>query len=326
MNSSHVIDARLAAGSAASTPIAGSAARRLPPLNMLRAFEAAGRLLSVTHAARELSVTQSSVSHQIKALEEWLGVALVGRDGRRLALTTPGAALLPGITSALDLMAQSTAGIERLTRRNTLVVNATATLASQWLIPRLAGFCAQMPGLDVQLVTTVGFMDFEPAQYDVSIRCFADADLAALPERSGWRDVSLGAFIPDALTPVCSPALLADGRAVASPEGLARFTLLHSRSTPLVWQQWLGEAGAPGLQPAGDLVFDHAHLSVQAAIQGLGVALGNPRFLGDALASGLLVMPFADVLSGEKKYYWLRPARAAQDPASVAFCDWLSAA
>jgi len=305
--------------------MAGSAPRRLPPLNMLRAFEAAGRLLSVTHAARELSVTQSAVSHQIKALEEWLGVALVARDGRRLALTTPGAALLPGITSALDLMAQSTAGIERLTRRNTLVVNATSTLASQWLIPRLSGFCAQMPGLDVQLVTTVGYLDFEPAQYDVSIRCFADADVAALPDRTGWRDVSLGAFLPDQLTPMCSPALLAGGRSVKTPKDLARLTLLHSRSTPLVWQQWLEEAGAPGLQPAGDLVFDHAHLSVQAAIQGLGVALGNPRFMGEALASGLLVMPFAELLSGEKQYYWLRPARAAQDPVSMAFCDWLSA-
>ena len=311
-------------GASAAAQSVGSAPRRLPPLNMLRAFEAAGRLLSVTRAAEELSVTQSAVSHQIKALEEWLGVALVARDGRRLALTTPGAALLPGLTGALDLMAQSTAGIERLSRRNTLVVNATSTLASQWLIPRLAGFCAQMPGLDVQLVTTLGYLDFEPAQYDVSIRCFADADLEALPDRAGWRDVSLGAFIPDKLTPVCSPALLAGARAMKSPKGLARCTLLHSRSTPLVWQQWLDEAGAPGLQAAGDLVFDHAHLSVQAAIQGLGVALGNPRFLGDALASGLLVMPFAKLLSGEKNYYWLRPARAAQDPASVAFCDWLS--
>ncbi|KRD15139.1 LysR family transcriptional regulator [Acidovorax sp. Root267] len=293
---------------------------------MLRAFEAAGRLLSVTHAARELSVTQSAVSHQIKALEEWLGVALVARDGRRLALTTAGAALLPGLTGALDLMAQSTAGIERLTRRNTLVVNATSTLSSQWLIPRLAGFCAQMPGLDVQLVTTVGHLDFEPAQYDVSIRCFADSELAALPERAGWRGVSLEAFIPEQFTPVCSPAMLAGAKAMLSPQGLAQHTLLHSRSTPLVWQQWLERAGAPGLQPLGDLVFDHAHLSVQAAIQGLGVALGNPRFLGDALASGLLVMPFPELLSGEKNYCWLRPARAAQDPASVAFCAWLASA
>lgn len=312
-------------GGLPTVPGVGSAPRRLPPLNMLRAFEAAGRLLSVTHAARELSVTQSAVSHQIKALEAWLGVALVARDGRRLALTAPGAALLPGITSALDLMAQSTAGIERLTRRNTLVVNATSTLASQWLIPRLAGFCAQMPGLDVQLVTTVGHLDFEPAQYDVSIRCFADAELAALPERAGWRDVSMGPFIPEKVTPVCSPALLAGGKAMKSPKGLARFTLLHTRSAPLAWQQWLEDAGAPGLQPAGDLVFDHAHLSVQAAIQGLGVALGNPPFLGEALACGLLVAPFAEQLSGEKNYYWLRPARAAQDPASVAFCEWLSA-
>lgn len=300
--------------------------RRLPPLNMLRAFEAAGRLLSVTQAAHELSVTQSAVSHQIKALEEWLGVALVQREGRGLALTPPGAAYLPGLTSALDLMAQSTAGIERPTRRNTLAVNATSTFATQWLIPRLAAFCAQMPGLDVQLVTTVGHLDFEPADYDVSIRCFADGELAVLQQRTPWRGISAGTFLPDVLTPVCSPALLAGGKAVHRPQDLARHTLLHSRSTPLVWQQWLQEAGLQGIQPAGDLVFDHAHLSVQAAIQGLGVALGNPRFLGEALASGLLAMPFPELLSGDKKYYWMLSPRAAQDAASVAFCGWLAVA
>jgi LysR family glycine cleavage system transcriptional activator len=308
----------------------GSAAtggpRRLPPLNMLRAFEAAGRLLSVTQAARELSVTQSAVSHQIKALEEWLGVALVQREGRGLALTPPGAAYLPGLSSALDLMAQATAGIERPARRNTLAVNATSTFATQWLIPRLAAFCAQMPGLDVQLVTTVGHLDFEPADYDVSIRCFADGELALLQQRTPWRGISAGIFLPDVLTPVCSPALLAGGKAVHQPGDLARHTLLHSRSTPLVWQQWLQEAGMEGIEPAGDLVFDHAHLSVQAAIQGLGVALGNPRFLGEALASGLLAMPFPGLLSGDKKYYWMLSPRAAQDAASRAFCEWLNAA
>lgn len=293
---------------------------------MLRAFEAAGRLLSVTQAARELSVTQSAVSHQIKALEEWLGVALVQREGRGLALTPPGAAYLPGLSSALDLMAQSTAGIERPTRRNTLAVNATSTFATQWLIPRLAAFCAQMPGLDVQLVTTVGHLDFEPADYDVSIRCFADGELALLQQRTPWRGTSAGIFLPDVLTPVCSPALLAGGKAVHRPQDLARHTLLHSRSTPLVWQQWLQEAGVQGIEPAGGLVFDHAHLSVQAAIQGLGVALGNPRFLGEALASGLLAMPFPGLLSGDKKYYWMLSPRAAQDAASVAFCEWLEVA
>ena len=304
-------------------PAIPGAPRRLPPLNMLRAFEAAGRLLSVTQAAHELSVTQSAVSHQIKALEEWLGVALVQRQGRGLALTTAGAAYLPGLTGALDLMAQATAGIERPTRRNTLAVNATSTFATQWLIPRLAAFCAQMPGLDVQLVTTVGHLDFEPADYDVSIRCFADGELAALQQRTPWRNISAGAFLPDVLTPVCSPALLVGAKAVQAPQDLARHTLLHSRSTPLVWQQWLREAGTQGIQPAGDLVFDHAHLSVQAAIQGLGVALGNPRFLGEALASGLLAMPFPELLSGDKKYYWMLSPRATQDAVSLAFCAWL---
>jgi LysR family glycine cleavage system transcriptional activator len=292
---------------------------------MMRAFEAAARLRSVTGAAQELSVTQSAVSHQIKGLEQWLGVALVTREGRQLALTPEGVAYLPNLSSAFDLMADATTRVGRSTRRRALSVNALPTLAAQWLIPRLASFCAQVPSVDVQLATTVGGLDFGPAAFDVSIRCLSAEELAMLKARPAWRGVRFGAFLPDALTPVCSPALLGRSAALNKPGDLARHTLLHSRSTPLVWRDWLVAARVAKLRPAGELVFDHAHLAVQAAVQGMGVALGNPDMVADSVASGLLVMPFSAWTTHEKEFYWILPERSAQDVDVQAFCNWLHA-
>ena len=190
-----------------NSPHATAPARRLPSVNMLRAFEAAARHRSVTKAANELNVTQSAVSHQIKALEAWLGVTLVVREGRQLGLTPHGTAYLPSLSSAFDLMADATARIQRLTQRRVLSVNALSTLSAQWLIPQLAGFCARVPNVDVQLATTASVLDFGPADFDVSLRCLSEAELAMLRARPAWRGVQFGAFLPDALTPLCSPAL-----------------------------------------------------------------------------------------------------------------------
>ncbi len=299
--------------------------RRLPPLNMLRAFEAAARLESVTRAAQELSVTQSAVSHQIKALEAWLGVTLVQRVGRKLALTDLGAAYLPGLSDAFERMAQATARLERLTRRHTLSVNSTSTLASQWLIPRLSAFCAQVPAVDVQLVTTASLTEFDPAAFDISIRCFTPDELHKTQIRPAWRGVTCGAFLPDQLTPVCSPAwLAANTPGPKTPADLAHYTLLHSRSNPQAWPDWLEDAQVQHLQGKNELVFDHIHLAVQGAIQGLGIGLGNPHFLVDELASGLLVMPFAERVTDKKSYHWILSPQAAQRPEAVAFCEWLA--
>jgi LysR family glycine cleavage system transcriptional activator len=309
-----------------STPFAAPS-RRLPPLNMLRAFEAAARLESVTRAAQELNVTQSAVSHQIKALEAWLGVTLVQRQGRKLALTDLGAAYLPGLSDAFDRMAQATARLERLTRRHTLSVNSTSTLASQWLIPRLSAFCAQVPAVDVQLVTTASLTEFDPAAFDVSIRCFTPEELRETQTRPAWRGVTVGAFLPDQLTPVCSPAwFAAQAPGPQTPADLAGSTLLHSRSNPQAWPDWLEDAGVGGVQGQSGLVFDHIHLAVQGAIQGLGMGLGNPHFLTEELANSLLVMPFPKIVTDKKSYHWILSPQAVQRPEAVAFCEWLATA
>lgn len=300
-----------------------AAQRSLPSMNMLRAFEAAARWESVTLAAQELHVTQSAVSHQIKALEAWLGVALVQRNGRRLGLTAEGTAYLPSLSSAFDLMAQATARIARQTRRNTLSVNSMATLSAQWLIPRLAAFCAEVPDVDVQLSTTVSAFDFDPAAYDVSIRCMYDIERAELLRRDKWQNVEIEAFLPESLTPLCSPQLANGALALQTPGDLRQHTLLLSRSTPMFWQDWLAAAGEPQLRPANTLTFDHTHLAVQAAIQGMGVALGNRHQLRDVLDGGLLLRPFPALEIDLKNVYWIRPPHAAQNPQALAFCRWL---
>jgi LysR family glycine cleavage system transcriptional activator len=300
-----------------------STARRLPSMNMLRAFEAAARNESVTLAAQELHVTQSAVSHQIKALEAWLGVALVQRNGRRLGLTAEGVAYLPSLSSAFDLMAQATGRIERRVRRNTLTVNSMASLSAQWLIPRLAGFCAEVPDVDVQLSTTASAFDFDPSAYDVSIRCMYDIQRSGLLRKDKWNGVQTGAFLPESQTPLCSPQLMAGKLALRKPADLRKHTLLVSRSTPMFWQDWLAAAGEPQLQAVNMVTFDHTHLAVQAAIQGMGIALGNPHQLRDELDNGLLVRPFPHVEIDLKNVYWIRPPHAAQNPNALAFCDWL---
>lgn len=292
-------------------------------MNMLRAFEAAARYESVTLAAQELHVTQSAVSHQIKALEAWLGVALVQRNGRRLGLTAEGTAYLPSLSSAFDLMAQATGRIERRARRNTLTVNSMPSLSAQWLIPRLSSFCAEVPEVDVQLSTTASAFDFDPAAYDVSIRCMYDIERAELLRKDKWRGVQIEAFLPESLTALCSPQLASGKLAIRKPADLRKHTLLLSRSTPMFWQDWLAAAGEPGLQAANTLTFDHTHLAVQAAIQGMGVALGNPHQLRDVLDNGLLLRPFPKVEIDLKNVYWICPPHAAQNPQAQAFCQWL---
>ena len=304
---------------------AETASRRLPSVNMLRAFEAAARHRSVTRAAHELSVTQSAVSHQIKALEAWLGVALVVREGRQIALTPHGTAYLPSLSSAFDLMADATARIQRLTQRRVLSVNGLSTFSAQWLIPRLIKFCAKVPDVDVQLATTASVMDFAPGDFDVSIRCLSDAEIDTLRERPAWHGVRFGAFLVDALTPVFSPTKMLRSAELKKPADLVRYTLLHSRSTLLVWRDWLVEARVAKLQPASEVVFDHVHLAVQAAVQGMGVAIGNPHFLADWIDGGLLVAPFNSCLTHNKKFYWILAERSAEDADAVAFCDWLHA-
>lgn len=295
--------------------------RALPPLNMLRAFDAVARHMSVTRAAQALCVTPGAVSHQVKALEDWLGLALLRREGRQLGLTPMGRQYAAEIVPALDALAEATARLRAPAVRPSLTVCVMPSFATQWLIPRLTDFCARWPGLDVHLVTTVSHLDFDPTAYDLSLRCLSAAERAQLRSRAVSQVVRLGVFMADALTPVCSTGY-AQAHALSSPADVARLGLLHSRSTPMAWPDWMAQAGVSGVDAAAGSWFDHVHQAVQAAAQGLGLAVASWPVVRHLPG---LTAPWPALALQTQAYHWIRPQRSGSvDVLAQAFVDWLS--
>jgi LysR family transcriptional regulator, glycine cleavage system transcriptional activator len=300
------------------------AARRLPSLHHLRAFEAAARNGSITQAAAELSVTQSAVSHQVKALEAHLGVTLIQRCGREIALTAAGQAYYPELEAALDRIAQATDRLTYQQARSSLTVNVTSSFATRWLIPRLASFCNAYPEIDARLATTEKVLDFNPQMYDASIRCLDAPTLNALRKRRDWGDVATEPFLGETKFPVCSPQLL-QGKPLKKPADLRHHTLLHTRSMPHGWSEWLSAAGVDRIDSEAGLTFDNLHFSLQAASRGLGVAIGSRPLTQEELDNGTLVAPFPGIETECKRYHVIYPAAATGKPEIVAFCNWLLA-
>lgn len=289
--------------------------RRLPPLNAVRAFEAAARHASFTRAAEELHVTHGAISRQVQALEAWLGRPLFERHHRRVALTEAGTAYLAEVGAALDRIAVATA---RAADRGDVAprllrVNALATFALRWLIPRLSAFQRAHPAVEVRLTTSNARLPDVAEPYDVAVRGGPDEVAGHLARP----------FLAEARVPVCSPALLAHAPPLRRPEDLRAHTLLHAATLPGVWAQWLLAARVPGLEPARSVTLEHFYLTLQAALDGLGVAMGPTALVADDLAAGRLVMPFPGPALPARSYFTYVPEARASDPAVRAFCDWL---
>lgn len=285
--------------------------RRLPSLNALRTFESAARLGSFSAAARELYVTQGAVSRAIQGLEEWLGVALFAREGKAVRLTPAGASYRDEIGAALDRLAVATAHVlEQKGSAGVLRVDALPTLTVRWLIPRLPRFQARFPGLEVHLSTS-----------DAPVRAGEPFDVAIRRGPEPWPGLRAARFLDERSTPVCSPTLLKRQK-LAAPEDLAKHTLLHADARPEAWKEWLRAQRIEKLQPAANLRFDHFYLAVQAALDGLGVAMGPLPLLSDELASGRLVAPFPDRLAPARSYHAVVQGRRVS-AAAQAFVTWL---
>lgn len=290
--------------------------RRLPPLNALRAFEAAARLASFKNAAEELGVTHGAVSRHVGLLEDWLGPpALFRRLNRRVVLTPTGAALLAETGPALDRLAAAAArhrAQDGVAPMAVLRVNALATFSLRWLLPRLGRFREQHPGIEVRLSTSNDPLDSLRDPYDVIIRGGPDT----------FYGFTSRLFLTERRLPVCSPALLAR-LPLEEVADLRRHTLLHVSTLPRVWPDWLAAAGVRDVEPASSLTLDHFYLSIQAALDGLGVAMGPTVLVADDLEAGRLVAPFAGVTLPTRNYHAYQPDSQAGDPSARAFCDWL---
>src|SRR4051795_3886537 len=290
---------------------------RLPSLNGLRAFEAAARHLSFTNAASELNVTQTAISHQIRRLEEELGIRLFIRQNRALALTPEARDYLPGVRAAFNDLRLAT---DRLLRKNddrVLTVSTIASLAAKWLLPRLTDFQEQHPGIDVHITTSTGLVDFQRDNVDAAIRY----------GRGQWPGLRADWLMAGEIFPVWRPALLKGNKPLKCPEDLRDHVLLHtSNANSDDWRLWLTVAGLPAdfsKQPG--VTFDMIFMTVQAAIDGLGVAMGRTAYVQEDIAKGRLVVPFKLAFPVDAGFYLVSPAGRNDPPKLAAFRQWLLA-
>ncbi len=286
--------------------------RRLPPLNSLRAFEAGGRRLSFTKAAEELHVTQAAVSHQVKALEEYLGRPLFRRLTRRLALTDEGRALLPVLSEAFDRIAEPSGRLRRKPPSRSLTVTLTPSFGSRWLVGRLGRFCGRHPDIDLRLHHSVGLADFESGEVDIGVRYGT----------GNWPGLLSEFLVGVDVVPVCSPALLEGGHPLRVPADLRHHSLLHEEDYE-DWVQWLIIAGAEEVDARRGTVMDEPAVLLQAATDGLGVALGDVALIEDDLKAGRLVKPFDLTLEFDQGYNIVYRPGALEDAKVRAFRDFL---
>ncbi len=285
--------------------------RQFLPLNGLRAFEASARHLSFTRAAIELCVTQAAVSQQVKVLEKRLGVALFQRLPRGLKITAEGEALLPTVTSSFDQMATTLDRIEAGQVRELLFLGVVGTFAVGWLLPRLQEFQKQHPFIDIRVSTNNNRVDMAAEGLDFAIRF----------GQGSWHGTDAFRLFDAPLSPLCTPKL---AETLKTPADLVEATLLRSYRSD-EWSTWFAAAGVtPAAQVNAGIVFDTSLGMMEAALQGLGVALAPPSMFSRHLASGAIIQPFPVTISLGS--YWLtRLQSKPQTSAMQAFSDWIFA-
>lgn len=285
-----------------------------PSLNALKAFEVAARSRSLTRAAREMRVTQAAISRHVRTLEEYLEVRLFNRGSRSVQLTPEGARLFASITSAFSEIEQAVSVASRRGRRDVLSVRTNATVAQQWLIPRLASFHAQYPNIEVLLSTSHESFNFSRDHIDVAIRYAASEDELS--------HLAYDFVAPYCLTPVCSPDLLKGGT-VDPLELLRTTTLLHSIIRPRHWEMWLSAAGLRDeVDPNKGLKFQVSAMAYDAAMRGIGIAMGVQCLVADDLQLGRLVAPF-DCVHPDGAFYLTYPNGAHHPPGFDRFRSWI---
>jgi DNA-binding transcriptional LysR family regulator len=288
----------------------------LPPLDLIQGFEAAARNLSFTKAAEELFITQSAVSRQIRGLEEHLGIALFERRHRALALTEEGRALYSAATELLERLQSVTDRLRADGAAPHLTVTTTNGFASLWLIPRLRGFTALNPDVDVRISASYKLVALERSLVDVAVRLCRAEDA---PEGSIC-------LFGEQLFPICSPALVAEGpHPLRSPADLAHHTLLHMDGAGgyFDWSTWLAAEGFADLRPAASLRFDGYDQMISAALSGQGVAMGINHLVQGLVAEGRLVAPFPNSVEGSRAYYVVHSQMTGTRPHVKAFVEWL---
>ncbi len=288
-------------------------ARRLPPLNALRAFEAASRHASFTQAAGELHVSQGAVSRHVSALEAWLNVQLFSRHARGIELTPKGAVFFRIVRGALDQLEYGARQLQEKPDQKTLRLKVPPTFGIRWLVPRLARFHAFKPEIDVQITTSHQPVNFNREDVDACVH----SDMQPLPEAHCRR------LFGEVLLPVCSRELLDRSPPLERPGDLARHVLVCSLHRPRDWPTWLDAAGVTDIDGNQGIKVENSAMAYQAAIDGLGVVIAQRSFVEDDLKSGRLVAPFALQVSGDGAYFLGYPTDRPKSEGVAAFETWI---
>jgi LysR family transcriptional regulator, glycine cleavage system transcriptional activator len=287
--------------------------RDLPPLRALTAFEAAARLGSFRAAAAELGITRSAVSHQVKLLEDRLGITLFRRDARRAELTISGQAYFPTIKDAFDQIEAHTKAVKPSTVDNELTIQVYVTVALKWLIPRLHDFERRFPDAKVRLSTSYFDWDFDERNVDVGL-------VLARNKTAGHYYAPL---FQSMLVPVCSPKLMQGPNALKTPEDLRKHKLIDVYTAEEDWQIWLEGAGIQGIMPQNRLAVDSYILAQEAAIEGRGVAMTIGPFASEEIKLGRLVQPFPLRVQHRHQWYFACNAEHRKKNKIRRFEDWL---
>lgn len=289
----------------------------LPPLNALRAFEAASRHLSFRKAAEELNVTPAAVSQQIRLLEDRLDCRLFHRLTRSISLTQEGVRLAPAVADAFARISVALAELRRVSAGSPLTVSVMPSFAVKWLIPKLSRFRALHPEIDVRIAAEDRRADFVTDDVDIAVRFGA----------GNYPGLNAELFLGDDIFPVCSPALLRDIPAPTCPEELLRLPLLHDRRPAAGedWTSWLSALGVQLPVPAGGTTFSQQDMVLQAAMDSQGVALTRTQLVVDDLKAGRLVKPLKDKVRASQSYYLVCLAESLEMPKVAAFRAWMLA-
>jgi LysR family transcriptional regulator, glycine cleavage system transcriptional activator len=290
-----------------------------PPLNALRAFEAAARRLSFTKAAEDLDVTPGAISQQIKILEDFVGQPLFRRLGRAVELTDSARAAMPLLRDAFERVDDAVRQMRLPLRRERVSVSVAQSFASKWLVPRMERFQAMHPNVQIWIAADMNLVDF----------AYTDVDLAIRYGQGYYEGVISEKLMTEEVFPVCCPSLLLESKPLKTPQDLVGHTLLHDTGTdndPSCpdWSMWLAARGVTGANSNQGLRFNQSALVIDAAASGRGIALAKRAIAAADLQSGRLVAPFAG--EGDKVgfAYWLvRPKGRTMTPALKSFIDWV---
>ena len=306
--------------------------RALPPLNALRAFEAAARHLSVTRGAAELNVTPSAISHHIKALEEYFQVRLFKPSRRRLELSDAGRALLPDLSAGFDRLLAATEILRPTDTRGQLTIGAAGSFAVKWLIPRLSDFNARYPEIDVRVAAAPLLVDATEEALESG-----DVDVVVRFGPGHYPGYEVQRLMEEEVFPVCNPAIVNPARPLDRPADLAHHVLIHDegylhyaregirfKTTFPDWRMWTEAAGLDGLDLSHGPRFSTSALAIQAAVDGQGVMLGRSVLVHDDLAAGRLIKPFELSVSNVFAYYSISRRDDVNRAEIAAFRSWVN--